>query len=207
MKTLEEFQNEIAEYILTLRNKKGDDIAPISTRNKWCKVLNDIALVVVSNGHEEPDEKDYEEYRTSITVSDETFDTYKKKIKLFFSWSKQRRHEAMIDATMTSEVLAQNEPVVETGETKQETLVDSESSQGTGGEDSNAGRKRFDTKNGEKRDQKLMLYLTPSVIADVRDWCKLKDISAVSYITDLIVADMENRQDKLNSFRQLRDEA
>ena len=156
MKTLEEFQSEITEYLLTLRNKKGDDIAPISTRNKWCKVLNDIVLVVVSNGHEEPD---YEEYRTSITVSDETFDTYKKKIKLFFSWSKQRRHEAMIDATMTSEVLAQNEPVVETGETKQETLVDSESSQVTGGEDSNAGRKRFDTKNGEKRDQKLMLYL------------------------------------------------
>ena len=207
MKTLEEFQSEITEYLLTLRNKKGDDIAPISTRNKWCKVLNDIVLVVVSNGHEEPDKKDYEEYRTSITVSDETFDTYKKKIKLFFSWSKQRRHEAMIDATMTSEVLAQNEPVVETGETKQETLVDSESSQVTGGEDSNAGRKRFDTKNGEKRDQKLMLYLTPSVIADVRDWCKLKDISAVSYITDLIIADMKNRQEKLNSFRQLRDEA
>lgn len=198
MKTLEEFNSDIAEYLLTLKSRNGIDIAPQSTRDKWQKVLNDIVLVVISKGHDTPSEKDYEEYRASKNISDETFKRYKKQIDMFFSWRKERRQEPMT-----------YEGILETVEP--ETVHDAEPSQVAGvveAENVNhGGRKRFDTVKGEKRTEKLMLYLTPSVIADIRDWCKIKDISAVNYITGLVVADMASRQDKLNSFRQLRDEA
>lgn len=228
MKTLEEFQSDISEYLLTLKARNGIDIAPISTRDKWQKVLNSIVLVLIQNGHETPDEKDYEEYRASKKLKDETFATYKGKIEEFFFWSKERRQEKMPEETKTSEVSTQVEPVVDSEpvESESETVHDEESSQVAGvveaekeiaadaepsqvtdKKESNAGRKKFDTVNGEKRNQKLMLYLTPSVIEDVRDWCSLKKLTVNNYVTALIEADLRDKQNKLNSFRQLRDEA
>ena len=52
-------------------------------------------------------------------------------------------------------------------------------------------------------------YLTPELISEVRDWCYLKRISAVSYITGLIEADLHSneKQEKLAVFRRLSDEA
>ena len=202
MKTLGEFHNEIAEYLLTLKSKKGDCIASISTRNKWEKVFKDIVLVLVRTGHEYPDENDYKEYRASITVSDETFTAYKEKIAGFFCWSKEkteRRHEAMADEKI--EVSTENVPVLEAETVEAEHEAESDKNE------SNVGRKRLDTVKGEKRTEKLMLYLTPSVISDIRDWCSLKNLSSNDYITKLIEADLQDKQDKLNSFRQLRNEA
>ena len=74
---------------------------------------------------------------------------------------------------------------------------------------SKPGRKRFDTENGEKRSEKFMLYLTPELISEVRTWCHIKQISAVSYITGLIEADLhsEDKQGKLASFRKFSAEA
>ena len=219
VKTLEEFDSEIEEYLLTLKARDGIKPAPESTKTKWRKVLKDIVLVLIQHGHETPTEKDYEEYRASITVSDETFKRYQEKAEEFFSWSKERRQAEMPEETKISEVSTENETVIDTeeAESEKEIAVDVEPSQiaqkaeaetlETESKESNAGRKRFDTLKGEKRSEKLMLYLTPSVIADVRDWCHIKGISAVNYITNLIVADMASRQDKLNSFRRLRDEA
>lgn len=209
MKTLEEFQSEIAEYLLTLKARNGIDIAPISTRDKWDKVLNGIVLVLIQNGHETPDEKDYEEYRASKKLKDETFTTYQEKIKEFFSWSEKRRQEQMLEETKTSEVSTQVEPAVDSEpvEAESETVYDAEPSQVTDKKKNNAGRKKFDTENGEKRNQKLMLYLTPSVIEDVRDWCSLKKLTVNNYVTALIEADLRDKQGKLDSFRQLRDEA
>lgn len=228
MKTLEEFQSEIAEYLLTLKARNGIDIAPISTRDKWDKVLNGIVLVLIQNGHETPDEKDYEEYRASKKLKDETFTTYQEKIKEFFSWSEKRRQEQMLEETKTSEVSTQVEPAVDSEpveaksetvydaepsqvagvvETEKEIATDVEPSQVTDKKKNNAGRKKFDTENGEKRNQKLMLYLTPSVIEDVRDWCSLKKLTVNNYVTALIEADLRDKQGKLDSFRQLRDEA
>lgn len=71
---------------------------------------------------------------------------------------------------------------------------------------SHGGRKTLD-KNGEKRSEKFMLYLTPSLIADIRDWCSLKRVSCVEYITGLISADLESKRDKLNTYRELSESA
>ena len=66
------------------------------------------------------------------------------------------------------------------------------------------GRKPFDTVNGEKRTEKLMMYLTPETITRLRAWCDLKGISAVSYITALIEADLDSKADTINSFLEMR---
>ena len=208
--TLEEFQSDISEYLLILKARNGIDTASQSTRDKWQKVFEKIVLVLIQHGHETPDEKDYEEYRANNTMSNETFKKYKEKMNEFFSWRQKRRQETMPDEKI--EVSSENETVIdtETAESEKEIAakvevepVEAESDK----KKSNAGRKKIDTMKGEKRDQKLMLYLTPSVIADVRDWCSLKNLSSNDYITKLIEADLQDKQEKLSFFRQLRNEA
>lgn len=68
------------------------------------------------------------------------------------------------------------------------------------------GRSTID-ENGEKRSEKLMLYLTPSLIGDIRDWCRLKGISCVDYITNTVKADLETKLSKIKAYRELRDNA
>ena len=61
----------------------------------------------------------------------------------------------------------------------------------------------------QTRSEKLTLYLTPELIADIRDYCCLKRVSAVSYITALIEADLHSKDklENLKLFRQLSDKA
>ena len=66
------------------------------------------------------------------------------------------------------------------------------------------GRKRLDTVNWEKKSEKLTLYLTPETITRLRAWCDLMGISAVSYITALIDADLVSKTDAINSFLETR---
>lgn len=69
-----------------------------------------------------------------------------------------------------------------------------------------AGRKTFDP-SGERRSEKFMLYITPSLLADIKDICALRGVSVVSYITDLVTADLEDKRDKLDAFRKMREDA
>ena len=72
---------------------------------------------------------------------------------------------------------------------------------------SKAGRKRLDTQNGEKRSEKLMLYLTPELIANVRDWCNLKGISYGSFVIGLIEDYLRDKKNIIDTFREFRDKA
>ena len=56
-----------------------------------------------------------------------------------------------------------------------------------------------------ERSVKIMLYLTPELIADVRDWCHVKRITANSFITGLIEEHLhsDKAQEKLAFFRKL----
>lgn len=58
--------------------------------------------------------------------------------------------------------------------------------------------------NNEKKTEKIMLYLTPELITQIRTWCDLKGISANSYITALIETDLESKAEKINTFLELR---
>ena len=69
-----------------------------------------------------------------------------------------------------------------------------------------AGRPTF-SEIGEKRDQKFTLYITKSLLADIKDICALRGVSVVSYITDLVTADLQDKRDKLDAFRKMREDA
>ena len=65
------------------------------------------------------------------------------------------------------------------------------------------GRKVIDP-NGEKRSEKVMLYLTPSRMEDLRDLASLYGKSIADYVISLIESDNERKQEKLSLFRELR---
>lgn len=69
-----------------------------------------------------------------------------------------------------------------------------------------AGRKTFD-ESGEKRSEKFSVYLTPSLLADIRDICSLRGMSVVSYITDLVTTDLQGKREMLDAFRKMREKA
>lgn len=64
-----------------------------------------------------------------------------------------------------------------------------------------AGRK---TTTGEKRTEKLTLYLSPDMLSDIQDLSNLHGESTALYIVDLISKDINSRQDELKSFQDLR---
>lgn len=66
------------------------------------------------------------------------------------------------------------------------------------------GRKRFDTVNGEKKSEKLMLYLTPELISRIRVWCDMKGVSNVGFITGLIEDFLKDKEESINTFLEFR---
>lgn len=68
----------------------------------------------------------------------------------------------------------------------------------------NGGRKIKDAE-GEKRSEKVMLYLTPSLMTDIKDLAGFYGKSLTDYIIGLIETHAEEKQAKLASFRELRD--
>lgn len=65
------------------------------------------------------------------------------------------------------------------------------------------GRKTLDPK-GEKRTEKVMLYLTPTLYTDLHDLASLYGQAMTDYVISLIKRDLEARREKLASFRELR---
>ena len=66
------------------------------------------------------------------------------------------------------------------------------------------GRKVLDP-NGEKRSEKVMLYLTPSLMDDLRDLAYMNRKSIADYVISLIERNNEQKQAKLALFRELQD--
>ena len=66
------------------------------------------------------------------------------------------------------------------------------------------GRKILDP-NGEKRSEKVMIYLRPSLYADVKDWANLHGKTITDCIVGMIEGYMQGKQEKLALFRELRD--
>ena len=59
--------------------------------------------------------------------------------------------------------------------------------------------------NGEKRSEKVMIYLRPSLYADVKDWANLHGKTITDCIVGMIEGYMQGKQEKLALFRELRD--
>ena len=149
---------------------------------KTRNALVKIAEILSVNGHTWPEDSDILAYRSQATSSERAVNQDIVRIEKFFEWKKEK--DSMEEEATLEMFPEETQPK------------------------SNAGRKPI-SENGEKKSEKLMLYLTPELIGEVRDWCYLKRISAVSYITGLIEADLHSneKQEKLAVFRRLSDEA
>lgn len=142
--------------------------------------------LLAEHGRNEPIQSDiteYQEYLTSKGISLKTVKDTMRRIS--------NRYRAKGEQIKMSFEETTNTPTVDTQGTKS----------------SKAGRKRFDTENGEKRSEKLMLYLTPELIANVRDWCSLKGISYGSFVIGLIEDYLRDKKNIIDTFREFRDKA
>ena len=148
--------------------------------------------LLAEHGRNEPiqsDIREYQEYLTGKGISLKTVKDTMRRISNRYRVKDTKEGEQI--QMSFEETTTETHTTVDTLETKS----------------SKAGRKRFDTENGEKRSEKLMLYLTPELITDIRDWCNLKGISYASFVIGLIEDYLRDKKNILNTFREFRDKA
>lgn len=191
------FTSEIEIYCYNLAKENGEP-AGNEEKRKTRSALADFMIILSKHGRIWPDEWDFEEYKsTSKCNSDET-SRNEKRVRKFFAWiENERKNDIMTETAqpLNDETITETTAPIEPEENENPAPVKKK-----------PGRKVFDTVNGEKKSEKLMLYLTPELIAKIRVWCDMKGISNVSYITALIEADLHNKEDKINTFLKMRSE-
>ena len=201
-RTAEEFYAAISEYVSTLKGKNGNK-ATKGTQDKRSAILKRIIPVLIAHGHNEPDEGDYAEYCASQNVSPETAKEYTKKIQAFFEWYKEQgTTTSTADETgaVEPELLQPDDDVASAEPTApNEPLPFSETVKTV---KNKGGRKRYDTKNGEKRSVKFMVYFTPSVMAEFKDLCSLKHTTCANFLFKLACREIENNEEALTLFRE-----
>lgn len=113
--------------------------------------------------------------------STKTVDATRKRIERYLSWVEEKGR-------------SKNLPMEFENEQEQITTpVENEHIQ------NGVGRKRLD-ENGEKRDIKFMIYFTPSLLADFKRLCSLKEISCTNLIYELVQQEVERNREALNFF-------
>lgn len=69
-----------------------------------------------------------------------------------------------------------------------------------------AGRKRFD-ESGEKRDAKLMCYVTPSFLDKIQKFAHMQCTTTANFVVSVLEDYINPRIDKLNAFLELNKES
>lgn len=201
------YDYQISQYISTLKTKSG---IPMREKDKTqvLNVLTAFCAEYMSDPFKKwPDKSDYDAYRATLSDKPKLAKDNISRIEKFFAWlNSDKETDNMTDKETTPELFpvdTENEP-----EISQEVSTGDETAQPKNLK-AKTGRRPFDTINGEKKSEKLMMYFTPELIADIRDWCYLKRISCVSYITALIEADLktDDKQKKLDFFREMSNDA
>ena len=120
----------------------------------------------------------------------------------------EEREYGADDSASTENVQTSEEPEAEmTAPNEPESLPEAEPVKVVRKPAKNKGGRKTIDENGEIRSEKLMLYLTPSMIADVRDWCRIKGISYANFIVGLIGDFMRDKKERLDFFRKFSDES
>lgn len=188
------FTTEIKQYISQLTTKSGNP-AGIQEQTRTENILTAFCDTYMTT-KTWPDTSDYEAFSADID-SPKLATENTNRVKKFFAWLKEKEIEIMPEDNTTATTAPATWPELST---------ETEPVQKVKGK---PGRKVLDTVNGEKRTEKLMMYFTPELMTEIRNWCHLKRISIVSYITNLIETDLHNdvKMDKLKKFLALSVEA
>lgn len=181
---------EIKQYITTLKTKAGNP-AGKAEQSRTAHALTAFCDKLQTW----PKKDDYDAFSATLANSgkDAKFiNEYTDRIKRFFVWLNPEKEN---DNNMTDNDT--NTPV--------DTPTDNSTARdGEATTPNKPGRKRFDTVNNEKKTEKIMLYLTPELIAQIRAWCDLKGISANSLITGLIEDFLNDKKEDINNFLEWR---
>ncbi len=218
-------EERITSYISTL-TKKGGKPAGEDLKRKTRKALERMLVILLESGHDEPDESDYAKYSAYSKYDEEGTAQDIKRIERYFEPKEERSKQlSMIPEEEMTEGMKEPETMntgvddgastenVQASEAEMTAPNEPESLPETDPVNerpkpakNKGGRKPIDT-NGEKKSEKFMMYFTPSLMADIRDWCSLKRVSCVDYITGLINADLEKKKERLEFFRKFSDES
>ena len=208
---------------MSLREQKAEYVAQYSGKVAEARLNRYLDAGIEffeARGIDIPTEGDYELWREEQKTrpgqkgeprSDKTVRDYVREYRNFTAW-RERRNQMTLEeiAEATPEAMqGVHEPesasrVQGVHEQEAESPLPVEVEQIAPKPRGNVGRKVKD-KGGEKRSEKIMLYLTPSLMTDIKDLASLYGKSLTEYVISLIEAHAELKQGKLASFRELRD--
>lgn len=208
------YQSEIEKYISELTNEQGEP-AGNEEKRKARAALAHFVKMLKENGRTWPEITDFDAFKAnSKATSNETNQNDRRIRKFFASLDTERKNDTMtenevIDVEETTQPLddgasTENTQASEEPEAKITAPIEPEENTTPAPVKKKPGRKVFDTVNGEKKSEKLMMYFTPELIAKMRDWCELARISNVSFITGLVEDFLKDKEDTLKAYREFR---
>lgn len=222
------FSIEIEKYISELTNENGEP-AGSEEKRKTRAALAHFVKMLKDNGRTWPEITDFDTFKANSKATPNETNQNDRRIRKFFaSLDTERKNDTMTenkvidveetiqpldDGASTENTQASKEPEAEITApiepeetTENQPELSPEETKTPAPVRKKPGRKVFDTVNGSKKSEKLMMYFTPELIAKIRVWCDMKGISNVSYITGLVEADLDSKTDKINAFLKMRSE-
>ena len=194
------FSTEIEQYISKLKTSSGNT-AGVQEQTRTRNIITAFCRNLLTW----PNEADYCTFRSTIDKPENPkFATENiNRVKKFFAWLEDERKNTIMTENEVSGMEETTQPDLFGHD---ETPIEPEETATPAPVRKKPGRKAFDTVNGEKKSEKMMIYFTPELITRIRARCDMKGISNVSYITALIQADLDSKADKINSFLKMRSE-
>ena len=194
------FSTEIEQYISKLKTSSGNT-AGVQEQTRTRNIITAFCRNLLTW----PNEADYCTFRSTIDKPENPkFATENiNRVKKFFAWLEDERKNTIMTENEVSGMEETTQPDLFGHD---ETPIEQEETATPAPVRKKPGRKAFDTVNGEKKSEKIMVYFTPELIEKIRTWCELARISNVSYITGLIEADLHNKEDMINAYNKFRKE-
>lgn len=190
---------EIEKYISELTNENGEP-AGSEEKRKTRTALAHFVKLLKDNGRTWPEITDFDAFKAnSKATSNETNQNDRRIRKFFASLDTERKNANMTDNSTV-------QPLDDGASTEITAPIEREENTTPAPVKKKPGRKVFDTVNGEKKSEKLMMYFTPELIAKIKAWCDMKGISNVSFITGVVEDFLKDKEEKINNFLKMRSE-
>ena len=190
---------EIEKYISELTNENGEP-AGSEEKRKSRAALAHFVKMLKDNGRTWPEIYDFDTFKANSKATPNETTANDRRIRKFFASLDTERN----NANMTDNSTVQ--PLDDGASTEITAPIEPEENTTPAPVKKKPGRKVFDTVNGEKKSEKLMMYFTPELIAKIKAWCDMKGISNVSFITGLVEGFLKDKEEKINNFLKMRSE-
>ena len=184
------------------------------------KDLADMQEILDTNGHETPNEADYQELRKQ-RKNDTEFKSSRSRIEQYFQYKAEKGRQINMFDNETQEPRTDNQDLagalteldeqsstdIQEPQTftvnapeKETNTVNELENNSNGKNTKKGGRKKT---GNEKKTAKIMIYVEPSLLADIQDLAYSNRSSMVTLITGILEDYISANQDRLQKFRNL----